>query len=331
MKMAAVVALAAAATTCVEAQGLRSTYDFLDIPSSARCYGLGGVNIAVIDDDITLAGQNPALIGPETGRQCAFSYMHQMGSSNFAEVKYGQPWGEHGAWAIGLRYLNYGEIDGYDADGFEIGRFSPHDIAVEATYSHDFSERLRGGITLKWAYSQYEQYNAFAMGADLGMNYFDPENDLSLSMVLRNMGGQIKRFEERYDRLPFDIQLGMMKGLGDGDFSIGATIWNLTKWHLAGYEHTTDGIAEVKLKGGFGRNLMRHVILCAQYQPTSSFYATLGYNYKMRSDMESYQRNFLSGFTLGCGLKTGRFGVGVAYAMPHKNASSVLVNLELRI
>ena len=41
-----------------------------------------------------------------------------------------------------------------------------------------------------------------AVGVDLGINYYDPDRDLSLSAVVTNLGGQVKRFNERYDRLP---------------------------------------------------------------------------------------------------------------------------------
>ena len=88
------------------------------------------------------------------------------------------------------------------------------------TYSHDFTYRLRGGINLKMIYSNYEQYSAFAIAADLGINYYDDDHDFSVSLVLKNMGGQVKRFEEAYDRLPFDVQIGFMKGLGMSPFPL---------------------------------------------------------------------------------------------------------------
>ena len=78
-------------------------------------------------------------------------------------------------------------------------------------YSHDFTDRLRGGINVKLIYSSYEQYTAFALATDLGLNYYDEERDMSLSLVIKNLGGQIKRFDQAYDRLPFDIQLGWMQ------------------------------------------------------------------------------------------------------------------------
>lgn len=313
------------------AQTGRSAYDFLDVTTSSHVYGLGGTNITVIDDDVTLVEQNPALIGPEIEKQVAFSYMHYLGSANFASVRYGQAAGEHGAWAAGIRYLNYGSIDGYDQNGTPTGSFSPSDVVVEGSYSHDFTYRLRGGINIKGIYSSYEDYNAFALAADLGLNYYNDERDMSLSLVLANMGGQIKRFNESYDRLPFDIRLGWMKGFSDSGFSVSVTASHLTKWDLPYYEHTEEGEQEIKMKSSFGKNLFRHLIFGVQYQPSEKFYVDLGYNYKTRSDMQGYQRNFLSGFSAGLGLKVNAFRIGVAYGMPHKSASTIMLNLGMNL
>ena len=311
----------------VKGQVGRSTYDFLNIPTSSHVFGLGGTNISLISDDVTLADQNPALIGPELGKTIAVNYMHWLGSANFAGARYGMAAGEHGAWAFGIRYLNYGEFQGYEADGSYAGSFTPSDIVFEGTYSHDFTYRLRGGINIKAIYSSYEQYSAFALAADLGLNYYDDDHDLSVGFVLKNMGGQIKRFEETYDRLPFDMQLGLTKGIGNV-FSFSITAQYLTRWKIPYYTHDGD---EAFLKSNFAKNLFSHLVFGIQYEPNEKFYIDLAYNYKTRSDMSAYQRNFLSGFSVGLGLNVRAFSFGVAYAMPHKAASSILLNIGLDI
>lgn len=316
----------------LDAQTVRSAYEFLDVPTSSHAFGLGGTSIALIDDDVTLAQENPALIGPEIDRQVAFSYMRYLGSSDFAGVRFGMAAGDRGAWAAGIRYLNYGEIAGYLPDGTSSGSFNPYDLVVEGTYSHDFTDRLRGGISMKMVYSGYEQYSAFALAADLGLNYYDDEHDMSLSVVLRNMGGQLKRFEDSYDRLPFDILAGVMKGIGESPFSLGITVFNLTKWKLPYYRHDPEGVDDDLVKReSFGSNLFRHLVFCAQYMPSERFYIDLAYNYKTRTDMSTYQRNILSGFSIGTGIKVRAFSVGLSYAMPHRSASTLLLNLGLNL
>lgn len=333
-KIAAVVLAAFTATFSAYAEGGGSSaYDFLNIPTSSHAFALGGSAPAVIDDDVTLVDQNPALLGAEIEKQVAFNYMMYMQSGNFAGVRYGMVAGERGAWAIGMRYLNYGSIDRYDQNGFADGStFSPQDLVIEGTYSHDFTDRLRGGINLKMVYSNYDSRSAFAMAADLGINYFDPEKDLSLSVTLRNAGGQLKRFYNTYDRLPVDLQFGYMQGLGSSPFSLAITATNLTRWKLPYYGHKEGNTGnELELKSGFFSNFFRHLIFGLQFQPSDKFYAALAYNYKTRTDMSSFSRNFLSGFSIGMGLKVRTFWVGLAYAMPHKSGSSLLLNLGLNI
>lgn len=313
----------------LRAQTGRTAYDFLDIPTSSHAFGMGGSGLAIIDDDVELVGQNPALIGPELEKQLSFSYMHYMAGGNFAGLRYGMAAGDRAAWAFGIRYLNYGSIDGYLPDGTAIGSFSPQDVVAEGSFSHDITDRLRGGINLKMVYSNYDQYSAFAMGADLGINYYNEESDLSLSVVLANMGGQLKRFHETHDPLPFDIRIGYMQGLGSSPFSLAITARHLNHWKLPYYTHPKDGSEPSELKSTFFSNLFRHLTFGLQYAPNDRFYLDLAYNYKTRTDMSAYQRNFLSGFSVGMGLKVKAFRFGVAYAMPHKSASSLMLNLGM--
>lgn len=313
--------------------GGSSAYDFLSIPTSAHAFALGGSAPAIIDDDVTLVDQNPALLGPEIEKQVAFNYMMYLQSGNFAGVRYGMAASERGAWAIGMRYLNYGSITRYDQDGFSDGStFSPQDLVIEGTYSHDFSDRLRGGINVKMAYSNYDGRSAFAMAADLGINYYDPEKDLSLSAVLKNAGGQIKRFYDAYDRLPIDLEFAYMQGIGSSPFSVAVTATNLTRWKLPYYSHSSgDEGGSLEMKSSFFSNLFRHLIFGVQVAPSEKFYAALAYNYKTRTDMSAYSRNFLSGFSIGVGIRVKHLGVQVAYAMPHKSGSSLLLNLSYSI
>lgn len=318
--------------TKMYAQNGTSAYNFLELPTSAHSFALGGGSVALIDDDISLVDQNPALLGPEIEKQVGFTYMHWLGASNFASVRYGMAAGERGAWSAGLRYLNYGSFTATDPDGTVTGSFTPQDIVFEGAYSHDFTDRLRGGIMLNAIYSNYEQYTAFALGVDLGINYYNDENDLSLSAVIKNLGGQLKRFDSTYDRLPFDIRLGYMQSLGSSPFAVSITAHTLTKWRVGYYSHDSENQEEQqKLKSNFMGNLFGHLNLGLQYAPSEKFYIALGYNYKTKAEMSTYQRNFFSGFTIGTGLKVRAFAVNISYAMPHKGGSSLMLNLSTNL
>jgi len=314
------------------AQESRSAYSWLDISSSSHIYGLGGLNISLVEDDASTADQNPALLGGEMSGQVALSYMRYVGGSNFAGMRYAHSAGDRGAWMATLRYFGYGSMKEALPDGTVVGDFSPKDVAFGGSYSHDITDRLRGGVALRMLYSGYADYTAFALSADVGVNYYDPDSDLSLSAVFSNMGGQIKRFDHSYDRLPFDIRLGLSKTFGNFPVRLSVTAWNLTKWHLP-YLDSGDGSegAQPQIKDKFMSNLMRHLVFGADLVSSHNFYLGLGYNYKTRSDMATYSRNFISGWSLAGGFKGRAFAVGLAFAQPHTGATTFMLNLNLSL
>lgn len=321
------------AVSTVEAQDGTTAYEFLNVSASSHVYALGGTNITTIDDDVNLIDQNPGLLGPEYEMQAGLNYMRYLGGSNFMGARFTAPAGDHAAWAVGIQYFGYGSIDGYDEQGNSTGAsFSPSDIAFSGTYAHDISDRWRGGITLKFVHSSYEIYKALAICADLGVNYYNPDKDFSFSVVLKNLGGQVKRFNENYDRLPWDIQVGFGKSLGTTPLRLSITAYNLNKWNLP-YYSVDDGNVSGNLEkhDKFMGNLFRHLIFGLEYVPSEKFYIALGYNYKTRTDMSTYARNFLSGFSAGAGLKVKAMGFGVAFAQPHVGGTTFMFNLTASV
>lgn len=309
-----------------------NSFNFLNVSGSTRIYGLGGMNITLVDDDITTADQNPALLGQEMSNQISLNYMHYIGGSNFAGLRYAHALGRHGTLAAGLQYYGYGSVKETDEFGNILGDFSPKDLSVRVGYSHDITNRLRGGIDLKFVNSNYGGYNSFALATDLGINYYDPEHDLSLSIVGANLGGQLKKFDNKTEKLPIDVRLGWSQSFGSFPVRFSITAWNLTKWHLPYYE-TGDGTetGEFKIKDSFSSNLFRHLVFGADLISNPNWYIGLGYNYKTRTDMSTYSRSFLSGFSLSGGIRVKAFNVGLAFAQPHSGATTFMLNLTMNI
>lgn len=307
-------------------------YSFLNIPTSTLAYGLGGMNISNIDDDINASDRNPGLLGPEIDMQLGVNYMRYVGESNFAGVKFGRRAGDHGAWAAGIQYFGYGKIKGADVNGVLTGDFSPKDMVLSATYAHDITEAWRGGATIKYVYSSYDSYTAMAVATDLGVNFYDAEKDFSFSAVIANLGGQIKRFDRKYERLPIDLRLGVSKGLSGIPIVLSVTAHDLTKWHLPYYDNG-DGTEESQpqIKDKFASNLFRHLVFGADFRPSDNFHIGIGYNYRTRTDMSTYKRSFLSGFSACLGLNVRSFGLGLALSQPHTGATTIMLNISTRL
>lgn len=326
------LSLAALASMSLYAQDGTTAYNFLNITSSSKIYGLGGVNISLVDDELSTTDQNPALLGGEMSGQLSLNYMHYVGGSNFAGFRYSHSAGDRAAWAASIRYFGYGSMKEALPDGSVVGTFSPKDVSFGGTYSHEITERLRGGIDLKMLYSSYADYSAFALSTDIGINYYNDERDLSLSLVAANLGGQIKRFDQAYDRLPFDVRIGWSQSFGTFPVRFSITAWNLTKWSLP-YVETGDGTEdkEPEIKDSFKSNLFRHLVFGADLISSENFYIGLGYNYKTRTDMATYSRNMLSGFSLAAGINVKSFSIGIALAQPHTGATTFMFNLNCNL
>lgn len=325
-----VAAALAAVAPAMAQQGGSTAYNFLKVTASSRIYGLGGTNISLVDDDVMLTEQNPALLGPEMSNSLGFSYMRYLGGSNFAALRYARAAGENGAWGASVNYFGYGSITSADAAGNITGSFSPKDLAFTGTYSHNLGERWRGGFNVKFLYSAYDAYSAFAIATDLGVNYYDDEHDSSLSLVVSNLGGQVKKFNDKADRLPINVALGWSKSLGANPLILSITANNLTRWNLP-YWDNGDGSEDPVKKQKFMSNLFRHLIFGLEWKPNDNFYIDLAYNYKVRTDMSNFSRNFLSGFSVGAGLKVKMFSVGVAFAQPHAGGTTFMLNLSTNL
>ena len=319
-----------ACVPAVVAQDGSAAYSFLNVTASSKIYGLGGVNVSLVDDDLMSTDCNPALLGPEMNNQIGLNYMHYIGGSNFAGLRYAHAAGERGAWSAGVRYFGYGSMRETLPDGSIVGEFSPKDVAFGATYSHDIAGRWRGGVQLRGVLSSYADYSAFALSTDIGVNYYDEDRDLSLSLVVANLGGQLKRFNESYDRLPVDVRVGWSQSFGSfpGRFSV--TAWNLTKWKLP-YLDAGDGTSDPELKDSFKSNLFRHLVFGADIVASPNYYIGIGYNYKTRTDMSTYTRSFLSGFSLCGGFNVRSFSVGAALAQPHTGATTFMLNITCNL
>lgn len=314
--------------SCLKAFADSNLYYFLNIPCSAHAFALGGVNISLIDEDASLATQNPALVGPEIERQATFGYMRHLFSENYASAFLALKTSQYSALTTGIRYLNYGSFDGYLPDGTPTTNFNPIDIAFDISYSHDITSSLRGGITTRLILNQYEQYNALAFGVDLGLNYYNSEKELSASLLLANMGGQLKRLDYHHSPLPFDIRLGATKSISDTPIEVSVTATGLTRWQQPYYNHNQQVNDVTIADNNFLSNLFRHLIFGIQYSENKNFYLAAGYNYRQRTDLETFQRNLLSGFTTGFGFHLKDVGLNLAFGMPTKSTTALNLNLN---
>ncbi len=294
-------------------------FNFLRLPYSAHVAALGGTNISIIDDDVTLAAHNPALLINASHNTLNLGYMTYMSESKVAGFAYNRVLGERSAGAIIARYVDYGEFQGYDENNIFTGTFKAKDMEIAAVYSYLLSDYWSGGVAAKFIYSKYENMSSIALGIDLGLNYFDEEKEFSASLVFKNLGGQVKAFEEKSEKMPFDIQLGVTKRLGLSPIRLSVTMNNLHKWSDEDF-YNADGS-----KDSFGKKLFKHFTFGADVLLSEKFYASIGYNYRMTKELSTSNSKW-EGMSIGAGLNLKKLKFGISYSKLHVSSNSLLFN-----
>lgn len=302
------------------AQESGSVFNFLNLPVSSHSTVLGGKNISLVEDDISLALQNPALLTGVSDKTIGFSFMTYMQGCNTAAAAYSQQVGKYGNWGVHARFVGYGSTDETLLSGEVVGNFKPIDLCLAGQYSHLLSERWAGGVTAKFIYSHYGPYTSCALATDLGLNYYDEDLDLSLSFAARNLGGQIKSFGNKRDHLPADLEIGFTKSLGHAPIRISLTMVDLTRWTSDDYFTTGK-----KLKSG--SIFINHFVLGAEYLISDNYYIGLGYNFRRGYEMTAAGSSHAAGFSFGGGVNLKRLKFGVAYAKYHVSAPTLAFTL----
>ena len=303
------------------AQGGETAFNILRLPHSYRAAGLGGQNISIIDDDITMSMHNPALLANVQDRTINLTYMTYMSDSKVVGAMFNRVMGERSTAAISARYIDHGDFDGYTEDNIYTGSFSAKDMEFGLLYSYLLSDSWSGGVTAKFIYSKYESMSSVALGVDLGVNYCDTENDLSLSFAIRNLGGQVKAFEEKHEKMPLDIQAGITKRLSHAPIMLSATLVNLNRWDKDDF-YNADGS-----KDTFSEILFKHVIIGADFLIGKNLDLSIGYNFRTGKELSTDGSRW-DGFTAGAGMHLNRLKFGVSYGKLHTSSSSLVLDFS---
>lgn len=311
-------------TQVVRAQNGEEVFSFLRYPTSSRANALGGNNISLVERDPSLIFHNPALLGGEMDGMLNLNYMNFISDINIGSALYTKARGEKGAWGIGASFISYGNFKQTNAEKLVEGDFSVKDISLNAFYSHDLSEKWRGGLSLKFLYSSLESYTSIGMAVDAGLSYYDSEKDFSAGIAFKHIGAQLKAYDDKRQKMPWDIQLGISKKLAHAPFRLSVTAMYLNKWDFD-YANDTDATYD---GDSFFQTFIKHFVLGLDYIPSENFWLGVGFNPKTNQDMKLQGGNKLAGFSAGAGVKIKMFDVGASVAKYHPSALSVMISVS---
>lgn len=319
-------------------------YGFVQLPSSARVSGLGGVVIGVADGDIGLVWHNPAVADSTMHRKFSFSHRFFQAGIQHGHLIYGQEarrWGLH--WHAGVQYLNYGNFTTADEFGNTLGSFKVREQALMVGIAKPLYDRLTVGLQLKGLFSQLEAYNASAIGVDIGAYWKDSSGRTTVALVASNLGVPLSHYTDGARQiLPFEIRLGFTRRLKYLPFRLGVIGQHLQQWNIAYEDPTrdeadlfsTESTNERSAFAVFTDNFFRHLIFNGEFLlgKTEQFRLRLGYNHLRRKEMTvSYAPRSLAGFSFGFGFRIKKLRLDYGREISHLAGGSHHLGIGLNL
>lgn len=289
----------------------QTSYNFLRLPLSAHAAALGGDNITMTDDDVMMMFHNPALITGTSVGTLGLQYMNYMSGCNNVSAAYNMLVKEKWNIGIGIDYMGYGSIRHTDADNNDMGTYNASEMAFYGTLGYELASNLAGGISLKYVYGNISSYNSMAVAVDLGLNYYLPESEWSFGIAVKNLGGQIMAYDEKFEALPLDVQAGVSKRLIGSPVRLSATLSDLN--HL-------------------DYKFLYHLCLAAEFIISDEIYVGGGYNFRRADEMKVQEgTEGLSargaGLSFGGGINLEKIKINLAYSKLHVSNASLIANL----
>jgi len=307
--------------------GGNGTYSFLNLSNSARITAMGGHAFAIQDNDINLALVNPSLINETMNNHLSLSFVDYFSDINYGYALYSKTFKNVGSFTGGAQFLNYGKFVLADETGQNLGNFSAADYCMNIGWGKSLDSAFSIGANLKGIYSKLESYSSSGIAVDIAGTYNNPKNNFTASLLFSNIGRQIKPYTDGdYERLPFEIQIGLSKKLKHVPFRLSVVATHLEKFDLT-YESSvgatpsvdplTNEPSDPKKVGDYADMVMRHFVFGGELLLSKNLNVRLGYNYQRRKEMKIDSKGATVGFSWGFGLRISHFQFSFARAKYH--------------
>lgn len=275
----------------------------------------GGNLISHPNHQLGLYVDNPALLDSLSHGKTQVSYLRYLAQSNASQCFYANhKKASRFTKAIGVKYLGFGELSGYDDQGTYLGDFRAYDANIKGLFSYVLDSNWTLGASTALVVSQIDNNSMLAQTFDLGAHYYKRKGNWTFDLLIKNIGfkwggsGDKSLYE-----IPAQWQLGCSKKPKNAPFR-----WLLTLSQL--HELRSPIIPTVyqtnEPKWISGDQLMRRASLGTEVL-FGNIHFLAGYNYQRRADLRIEQAPGLTGISLGVGLFTERWQLVYAWSKYH--------------
>lgn len=180
-------------TVMAQNLGGRQSFTFVNLPSNAPLAALGGITVSLRNQNVNLFTSNPALLNSNMDKYASVNYVPYYAGIKLSSLGYVHQFNKAGRWGAALHYIDYGTFEETDPDGTIIGSFKANEYIVTAAHARTIGDYTLGA-NLKFAASSIANYTALATMIDIGANFKHPVQDLSIGLLIKNVGFALQKY-----------------------------------------------------------------------------------------------------------------------------------------
>ena len=322
---------------CIYSQNTSKSFSFINLEYSARSSAMGGDLISIYDNDLSLAQIAPSLLNKNMHNGLGFSFVDYFSDIKMVSFYYSKHFKAIGSISFGANSNSYGEFNLTNEVGVQNSTFNAKDQVFTFGIGRKLSDKFSLGVNIRLLSSQYETYNATAISSNISSTYFNNENSFTSTLLVKNIGQQLKSYTSITEKIPFEIQLGLSKRLEHLPLTYSVVFHHLNKFDISNSyslnRFTNNETGDLELRDeSIAKNILRHIILSGELNLFNNIFIQAGFNFQRRFDMTIETFNGMVGFSSGLGFNLANINFNYsrsAYHLSGKvNTFSISTNLS---
>lgn len=316
-----IILLGLLVSTVARAQyGGSYSYAFLANPQSARVAALGGENVTLNDNDLSVQLSNPSALDSAMHRHISVNQTIYPGGANYGNFAYAHHFKKRGTWGFGVQYMAYGSIKTTDEAANVTGSMNPGDVAIYGGGAYQFGKLFSVGANLKFITSNLSAGVSVGMAGDLAASVHDPKKIVYFTIAAKNLGGQFKGYGSVREPIPFNLAAGLSFGFKELPLRFHFNFHHLNNWRLR-YHNPADNIgqnlfddpSQTESKSAAATDeFFRHVVVGVEANIKKIVFVEFAYNHQNRMEFKQETRRGLAGFSFGVGVNVKQIRVQAA-------------------
>lgn len=186
-------------------------FEFLHITPTAREAAIAGATLARAESPMGF-WYSPAHAGLAGCQQGQLGYLNYVAGIHVGSAGYSQALTGDKGIGVGIVYLNSGTMKRTDPLGNELGSFGVSYADLNVSGSWRLSEMFTVGLGLQGLYGSIDTFFTAGLAGNVGATAAIPIegiDGLSAGIVARNLGYQVKAFQDGRDPMPVEFGGGL--------------------------------------------------------------------------------------------------------------------------